>query len=230
VAELTPVVLCLSRSGEDVAGRVARALDASLHGREGRVVAADVYFGNALDHARDLFAAGRPIVGVCAVGILVRAVAPLLLDKRAEPPVIVVSDDGRAVVPLLGGHRGANRLALRIAQVLETRAAVTTAGDVALGVALDEPPPGWRLANPDNAKTVMAALLSGQAPRIEGENIWGLTAGDGPARLIASETPADGGPLTLVYHPQKYTLGLGCSRGCDPQEMWEFTKGVLDRA
>ena len=152
-----PVVLALSRSGEGVAHRVAAALGATLHGRAGRVERADVYFPDALDHARDLFAAGVPVVGVCASGILIRAVAPLLSDKRAEPPVLSVSDDGTVVVPLLGGHRGANRLARQIAEALGGRAAVTTAGDVALGVALDEPPAGWRLANPEDAKAAMAA-------------------------------------------------------------------------
>jgi cobalt-precorrin 5A hydrolase/precorrin-3B C17-methyltransferase len=28
-------------------------------------------------------------------------------DKRAEPPVVALAEDGSAVVPLLGGHRGA---------------------------------------------------------------------------------------------------------------------------
>ena len=101
---LTPVVLALSRSGEDTAHRIAAALGAQVHGRKGRVDRADAYFANALDHARDLFAAGTPIVGVCASGILIRAVAPLLADKKNEPPVVSVSDDGAVVVPLLGGH------------------------------------------------------------------------------------------------------------------------------
>jgi cobalt-precorrin 5A hydrolase/precorrin-3B C17-methyltransferase len=50
-----------------------------------------LFFDNALDHARDLFAAGIPIVGVCASGILIRAVAPLLNDKTQEPPVVSVA-------------------------------------------------------------------------------------------------------------------------------------------
>ena len=65
---VTPVVLALSRSGETVARRVADALDAPLHGREGRVERADAFFADALEHARDLFAAGTPVIGVCASG------------------------------------------------------------------------------------------------------------------------------------------------------------------
>ena len=153
-----PVVLALSRSGEAVAHRVAAVLGAQVHGREGRVEKADTYFPNALDHARDLFAAGVPIVGVCASGILIRGVAPLLADKTTEPPVISVSDDGAVVVPLLGGHRGANRLAAEISEALGAVAAVTTAGDVAMGVALDSPPAGWRLVNPQDAKDALSLI------------------------------------------------------------------------
>ena len=72
---MTPVVLCLSASGHATATRVAAALGAPLHTRRDRAPDGDVVFDNALDHARTLFAAGTPIVGVCAAGILIRASA-----------------------------------------------------------------------------------------------------------------------------------------------------------
>ena len=227
-----PVVLALSRSGEDVAHRVAGALGALVHGRVGRVDQADAFFDNALDHARDLFAAGVPIVGVCASGILIRAVAPLLSDKTAEPPVVSVADDGSVVVPLLGGHRGANRLAREIAQALGGVAAVTTAGDVALGVALDEPPAGWRLANPEAAKPAMAALLAGGGARVCGDEAarakWldELPVGEA-VDLIATQEPVEISGTTLVYRPLRTTLGVGCARGCPPDELEALVTGAL---
>ena len=226
-----PVVLALSRSGEPVAHRVAETLGASVHGRAGRVDRADAYFDNALDHARDLFAAGTPIVGVCASGILIRGVAPLLADKRTEPPVISISDDGAVVVPLLGGHRGANRLAREISAALGATAAVTTAGDVALGVALDEPPAGYRLANPEDAKPVMAALLGGARAQIEGANPLTLdhTTGGG-VTITTTDEPVQGGPDRLVYHPQRFTLGVGCARNCPPDHLWQLVEASLTKA
>jgi len=225
-----PVVLALSRSGEGVAHRVAALLGAQVHGREGRVEKADAYFPNALDHARDLFAAGVPVVGVCASGILIRAVAPLLADKTSEPPVVSVSDDGGIVVPLLGGHRGANRLASEIAAGLEAVSAVTTAGDVAMGVALDEPPLGYRLANPADAKGAMAAMLSGAGVSVSGENIFGIEDMGGAVELCVSEAPVDGNEARLVYHPQRFALGVGCARNADPEELWALVQEVLDDA
>lgn len=227
---VTPVVLALSRSGEAVAHRVARLIGAPVHGRAGRVARADAQFANAREHVRDLFAAGVPVVGVCASGILIRAVAPLLADKRAEPPVVAVSDDGGVVVPLLGGHRGANRLAAVIARGLGAVAAVTTAGEVALGAALDAPPPGWRLANPGDARAAMALLLAGEGARIAGENIFGLQDSGGAVELVASEAPVQGGARRLVYHPQRFVLGAGCARGADAAELWALVQATLAEA
>lgn len=228
---VTPVVLCLSKSGFATARRVADILGAQLHGRAGRVDGADATFENALDYVRTLFASGTPIVGVCAAGILVRGVAPLLADKRDEPPVVAIPDDGSTVIPLLGGHRGANRLARQIADRLQSHAAVTTAGDVAMGVALDEPPVGYKLHNPEDAKSVMASLLGGADTRVLGENIFDQKGvPDGAITLAVSEAALEGDEATLVYHPQKFALGLGCARGCSVEEMWELVSKSLDDA
>jgi cobalt-precorrin 5A hydrolase/precorrin-3B C17-methyltransferase len=229
---LKPVVLALSRSGEAIAHRVAAVLGARVHGREGRVDQADAFFPNALDHVRDLFAAGVPVVGVCASGILIRAVAPLLADKTTEPPVISVSDDGAVVVPLLGGHRGANKLASQIAEALGAVAAVTTAGDVALGVALDEPPVGWRLVNRADAKGAMAALLSGGGADLRGDATWlaDLPKGDAVRLSATMDKLDDLGPHHLQFAPQRLTLGVGCARNCAPDELADLVKDVLAEA
>lgn len=225
------VVLCINRSGEPVARRVADALGLPLHGREGRTDAPDVTFGNALDHIRDLFAAGHGIIGVCAAGILIRAVAPLLSDKRVEPPVLAVSDDGAVVIPLLGGHRGANRLAREISDTIGAKAAVTTAGDLALGVALDTPPEGHVLANPGDAKDAMAALLGGAGAKLTGAPLFDLPNDpDGTVEIVVSEAVEATGPTRLVYHPRAHVLGVGCARNCPPEELWDLAMGVLSEA
>lgn len=228
-----PVVLSLSRSGDETAHRVARVLGAQVHGRQGRVSQADAFFDNALEHVRELFVAGVPVIGVCASGILIRAVAPMLADKTSEPPVISVADDGSVVVPLLGGHRGANRLARDIAQALGAVAAVTTAGDVALGVALDEPPAGWVLANPENARAAMAALLQGGGARVCGDEavranwLTGLPDGDAVEIVCTTEPWPVSGDTALVFHPQRMVLGVGCSRGCPPEELAGLVREML---
>jgi len=153
-------VVAITAEGGALARRIADALgDAEVHGLRGRAGDADVRFTETIRCIRELFEAGRPIVGVCAAGILVRSVAPALADKRAEPPVVAVSEDGAFAVPLLGGHRGGVELARRIANAIGGTAAITTAGDRRFGIALDDPPPGWTLSNPDDCKPFVAAVL-----------------------------------------------------------------------
>lgn len=211
---MSPAIVVLGSSGLETARRVADAVPgAKVHGFGDRVEGA-IKFTDTGEHLRTLFAAGTPIVGVCAAGVLIRCLAPSLADKTTEPPVLAVAEDGSAVVPLLGGHHGANVLAETIATALGAEAAITTASDVRFGTAFDDPPAGWRLANPEHVKAFTAALLAGAGVTIEGEAPWlpDLPRGEG-LRILVTEAPGAGNATTLVYQPQTYTLGLGCERG-----------------
>src|SRR4051812_41639975 len=155
-------IVVLGTGGEALGCRVRDLLPgARLHGPRGLAGDWDETYDRAVPHIAELFAAGRPIVGLCASGILIRAVSALLDAKRAEPPVVALAEDGSAAVPLLGGHHGGDSMARVLAEAFGGVAAITTAGDLRLGLALDEPPPGWRIANPERVKTMAAALLAG---------------------------------------------------------------------
>lgn len=223
--DASPILLVLNQAGLDTAEDIAKRFStARIHGLAGRVPTADTQFNETIEHIQMLFKAGHPVIGFCASGILIRALAPILSDKRTEPPVVAVSEDGSSIVPLLGGHRGANELARLLAKALGGHAAITTAGDTALGIALDAPPKGWKLGNPEDAKPVMAELLSGAPVQVLGSADWlkrdKLTISeDAELTLLATDEPVDGTPTRLVYHPQRYVVGVGCARGCDPQEL-----------
>ncbi|MCY4207022.1 MAG: precorrin-3B C(17)-methyltransferase [Roseovarius sp.] len=224
-----PVVVALTRSGEETGRKVADLLGSRLHGRRGRVGSAEVHFSSAVEHVRDLFAAGVPVIGVFASGILIRSVAPLLKEKSADPPVISISEDGSVVVPLLGGHKGANRLAEKIAGHLDSIAAITTAGELSLGVALDEPPPGYRLSNPADVLEASASLLSGAGVSVVGENIFNLEHAGGDVEIVVSERPVESSGSRLVYHPVNFVVGVGCSRNADARELWDLVSDALER-
>ncbi|MDJ0930959.1 precorrin-3B C(17)-methyltransferase [Breoghania sp.] len=235
-------IIVLSPSATNAARRIAGAIGGRIHGLAGRVMAADLTFEDTSEHIRTLFAQRTPIIGVCAAGILVRALGSMLGDKREESPVLAVSVDGAFVVPLLGGHRGANDLAHEIATRLGSAAAVTTAGDRLLGVSLDEPPKGWRLESSDDAKSAMAALLAGATAVCEGSPHWldhrdvwrresvTSTKGMKEIRLITTEEPTLTNSETLVYHPQKLVVGVGSARDCPPEELRTLILGALEEA
>ena len=233
-----PAVVILDARQLAVARRIAAALPgATIHGPAALEGATDVAYERLGPHLAALFRAGTPIVGICAAGILIRLLGPHLADKGVEPPVLAVSEDGRSVVPLLGGHHGANRLARIIADALGAHAAITTAGDAALGFALDAPPAGWRLGEGARVKAVTAALLAGEPVRLEGEAApadW-LTAGGAPfantgrltvhvtdRRVVPGDDVAD-----VTLHPAVLALGIGCERGCAPDELIGLAERTL---
>ena len=130
-----PAVVILDARQVALARRIVAALPgATIHGPTSLPEHTYVAYERLAPHLAALFRAGTPIVGICAAGILIRLLSPHLADKGAEPPVLAVSEDWQSVVPLLGGHHGANRLTRTIADALGAHAAITTAGDTTSGL------------------------------------------------------------------------------------------------
>lgn len=230
-----PALVLLTQNARAVAQALSAAFPAwEIYAPDDAALQHALPLGKATETIAQLFTAGRPVIGICAAGILIRAVAPHLADKHSEPPLIAVAADGSSVVPLLGGHHGANLLARRIATVLQGIPAITTAGDLAFGLGLDEPPDGYTLANPEDAKGVMATLLRGGGGiRIQGEAPWfadsNLPVRDDGALLIeVTHQAVDGSPEHLVYHPRSIAIGVGCERNTKPVELIRLVQGVID--
>lgn len=230
------VLIALDEQGAAMARRLQTALpEAELHALAKRVASADCFFSDTMAHIQSLFEAGAAIAGFCASGILIRAVASLLSDKRNEPPLLAVSEN--AVVPLLGGHRGANKLALRIGEILNLPAAVTTSGDARLGFAIDDPPPGWHVENAKAAKEIAARLLAGEPVRLDDPlNLtkdWlerGKFSPDGePSIRVTEKHIADPGS-DLILHPPVLALGVGCERNLASQKLIDHALAVLQNA
>ena len=232
-----PAIVILGVSALPLARKLKMELGGDIHGPD-CVAGSDASYAKATLHLQELFKAGRPIVGICASGILIRALAPVLTDKRSEPPVIALAEDGSSAVPLLGGHHGANDLARKIAALCAGHAAITTASEINFGVAFDDPLPGYVLANPQDAKPAVAALLAGakiafhRHPGGSRDPLTPFSAGGvrhlpietwAPAfagvTIAVTERATPGNARKLVYHPQTLAIGAGCERGTDPNEL-----------
>lgn len=202
-------IFILGISALPLAQKLKAELNGEIHAPD-CVSCGDVSYAKATAHLAQLFQQGQTIIGLCASGILIRAIAPHLSDKRSEPPVIAVAEDGSAIVPLLGGHHGANALAARIAKITGGHAAITTASEVRFGPGFDEPRKGYTLANPNDMKSATALKLAG-----------------GEVRVETTEHIVKGGRNHIVYHPHTLTIGVGCERGTSPQEISDLIESTL---
>ncbi len=178
-----------------------------IWGLEGRVEGADKSFKETGTQLRELFECGTAIIGLCASGILIRSLAPILNNKRKEPPLLVVSDDGALVVPLLGGLTGANELAKEISRVTSGIPAITASGARHFAVQLEAPPKDYVLANPEEAKRVTSDILNDTSLQLDGHASWLEDSGlpftlNGEITIRVSvfdEKPPSNG---LLYHPK----------------------------
>ncbi|HVW31343.1 MAG TPA: precorrin-3B C(17)-methyltransferase [Acidimicrobiia bacterium] len=191
--------------------------------------------GGLVATVRDRWADVDGFVLVCATGIAVRAIAPLLAGKTADPAVVVVDDGGRFALALTGGHRGgANVLAREVAALLGAEPVVTTATDGAGLPALDALP-GFTATG--DLAAVTRAWLDGAPPGVtvdEALDGWPLPRGLGPAGAgkagvtVTDRSTTGAGEVAL--HPPSLVLGVGSSSGADPEALHRLVAGTLGAA
>ncbi|MBA1295733.1 precorrin-3B C(17)-methyltransferase [Pseudomonas lurida] len=170
---MTPAIVILGQGSLATARRIQQVYPGALiHGLSGRVAGADQAYNEFGATLRELYRQGTPLIALCAAGIVIRTLAPLLLEKGEEPAVLAVAEDGSAVVPLLGGLGGVNGMAREIAAALNVAAAITTSGELRFGTCLLNPPAGYELADLELGKRFVSDLLAGQSVRIEGAAPW----------------------------------------------------------
>lgn len=221
-------IVALTPHGLELGRRIAQAL-----GR-GEVLAVQ---DGTRARLEELFRAGRPLVCIMALGIVVRLVGPLAGNKETDPAVVVVDEAGQFAISVLGGHfGGANALAKGVAKALGAVPVITTASE-ALGL-----PPidligrdwGWQIERPENLKRVAAAAVRGEAIGVYqdiGRRDWWPAFGDWPKTfqafkfwppqgywaglLVITDLALPGFDLypTVVYRPPTLVLGVGCRRG-----------------
>ncbi|MCI0994948.1 precorrin-3B C(17)-methyltransferase [Pseudomonas corrugata] len=209
-----PAIVILGPGSLATARRVQQCYpDALIHGLAGRVEGVDRHYLEFGATLRELYQQDTPIIALCAAGIVIRTLAPLLLEKGVEPAVLAVAEDGSAVVPLLGGLGGVNVMARDIATVLQVAPAITTSGELRFGTCLLNPPSGYRLDDLEQGKRFVSDLLAGEPVRIEGAAPWLDQAHlpqDQQARLAIRIDSAAGVPAVdeLRIYPRNVAVAL----------------------
>lgn len=197
--------------------------------------------GELVAGVRDRWTNVDGFVLVCATGIAVRAIAPLLADKAADPAVVVVDDGSRFVVALTGGHRGgANVLAREVAALLGAQPVVTTATDGAGLPALDALA-GFTATG--DVAAVTRAWLDGSPPAVVidpalagwplPEPLTAAASGGSPGgaqRIVVTDRDVEAGVGEVILRPRSLVLGVGSSSGADPEGLHRLAIETLAAA
>ena len=203
----------------------------------------------------DLFKQYNGIILFISLGAVVRMIAPILVDKKVDPAVVVIDDRGEHVISVLSGHLGgANELTHHVATVLGARAVITTASDVQGTIPVDMfgRELGWVVDSFDKATPVSAAVVNEEPVALiqeTGERNWWRYDKPVPGhiKVYASTAEALQEPFNaalvvsdrllepeeeeqllsngVLYRPKSLVLGIGCNRGTALEEL---EAGVLD--
>lgn len=124
--------ISLNNRGARLAAALGASLDAVdvlLHAGVTELPAAP-RFHRIADLTREVFLRYEGLVYVAPMGVVVRAIAPCLRHKTADPAVVAVDAGGRWAVSLLSGHEGgANELAIRVANVLGAEPVISSTAE-----------------------------------------------------------------------------------------------------
>ncbi len=179
-----------------------------------------------------VFHKGNVIVFVGAVGIAVRAIAPLIAHKTTDPAVLVVDELGKFVIPILSGHiGGANDFADKLARILGAVPVITTATDLNHVFSVDSfaVKNNYEIKNTEHIKTISGQLLN--------RHEVGLCTdfeilGDLPKNIILKQSGKVGIYIsskrdypfekTLHLMPKKFHFGIGARKNTEELDLEEF--------
>lgn len=174
------------------------------------------------------FKTSDALIFIGAAGIAVRAIAPFVEDKAADPAVLVIDEMGNFCVPILSGHLGgANELAAMISGRTGIEAVITTATDLHGKWAADNfaRKNNLKISDRKKVKELSVKALAGETVSVyiegafcqaegilpEGLCLWEM--GDAPPDVAVSIRRNPAWDKTLYLIPGAVAVGVGCRKG-----------------
>ena len=246
-------VIAVTERGAGLGLRVSRILSESGHQAKVFTVSGAAFQMDGVERLQGtlgsemggIFKQYRGLLMIMALGIVVRTIAPHIVDKRSDPAVVAMDEGGSHAISVLSGHTGgANDLARLIARHTGARAVITTATDVMGAPAVDvlardfklEPEPA------DSVKKINAALARGEKlhwfseyplPLEESEYLsprpWEALenhCGDWRA-LVTGRSNMVAGDRDVLLRPRNLVAGVGSKKGIERSAVIAEITGAL---
>jgi cobalt-precorrin 5A hydrolase len=220
---------------ENLKGHQVSAYVSEKYASSGKLV--NLREGSLYKSVESSFQNADSIIFIGAAGIAVRAIAPFVRSKETDPAVICMDERGINVISLLSGHiGGANKLTLKIAEIVGGNPVITTATDINGKFAVDE----WahnsnlHIMSLEKARNITADILDNKKVGFESDfNVRGNLPGEidlaEKERGICISLNSDKSPFknTLNLIPKIVFVGVGCRKGTDFNNIYNAVKEVL---
>src|SRR5919106_4823138 len=116
------------------------------------------------DIVASLFRKYDALICIFSLGAVIRLIAPIVVNKKSDPAVLVIDDKANFVISALSGHLGgANELARKVSSFFpDSRPVITTAADVNETIAVDliGREFGWEIELDQNVTRVSALMVN----------------------------------------------------------------------
>ena len=234
-------IISVSDNGRDLALKLKQKLD-----NDSTIIKVDLYHKNVKKHLKIAFYEYDAIIAIMASGILIRSIAPYIESKTTDPAVLNIDDKGNFVISTLSGHLGgANKLTIKIAQLIDAIPVITTSSDVNKKLGIDVLASDLYLSI-NNTKEILffnKAILDGKKltfllnPNVNKDyirNYLEKNTLEMNVSLCYSEDVNEDEIIVsfedheLILKERKLVVGIGCRRAKSSSEIYGAYKKSLD--
>lgn len=198
------------------------------------------------------------LILIISLGAVVRMIAPILVDKKTDPGIVVVDDRAENVISVLSGHLGgANELTREVAYALNANPIITTASDVQKTIPVDlfGARFGWKWESDEKLTPVSAAVVNEERVAVvqeSGEKNWWMHDTPMPETIKVFQTIEEAKTYNptaylvvtdrlltkeekdivlengVVFRPKSVVIGMGCNRGTSAEEIEKVIKETME--
>lgn len=234
-------IISVSKKGYELSVKLKKLLDS-----DSTIIKCDIYHKDVKNTFNLLFYEYDSIIAIMASGILIRSISHLIESKTTDPAILNIDDNGNFVISMLSGHLGgANKLTLKIADLIDATPVITTSTDVNKKLGIDVLAKDLYLSI-NNTKEILhfnKSILDGKKVSFTvnanakhdylydylNNNTFEMDVSIYfSSRIKNDEIEAECDNHKLILKPRKIVFGIGCRRGKTCNEINEAVNNVLN--
>lgn len=193
------------------------------------VIKLEIFHKNVKKNIEQTFNNFDCIIGIMATGIMIRNICPFIQNKKSDPAVLVIDERGKHVISLLSGHLGgANKLTLKISNMIGSDPVITTSTDLnhKFGVDCIANKYHFIIEPTSEIKSINTDLINNETVRIDYNSNYEYLWYDNEIQETYQRGLSDSnkllvtnGTISLELIPKKIVVGVGSKKNITTQQV-----------